>query len=90
MAETFTEQQIRDHLRETAEGAGGVSAWARARDFSPQYVHSVIAGERPLSPRILGELGFERITRYITKVPTHGEKPKSKTSRTARPQQAAD
>ena len=65
MSELLTEKAVRARLRAATEAAGGVSAWAKPRNFSPQYVSNVVSGARPLSPRILGELGIERVVRYI-------------------------
>lgn len=85
MPEIFTEKDVRDWLRREVDEAGGIAAWARPRDFSPQYVSGVIGGARPLSPRILGELGFVRVVHYIPKEPHHGQAPEERRRSAGRP-----
>lgn len=54
----MNEQQVRDLIRERADG--NVAAWAKANGFSPQYAWDVINGRRKPGEAILKALGLEK------------------------------
>jgi hypothetical protein len=51
-------------LRAECAQAGGVRAWARAKEFSPGTVFDVLSGRRDVSEAVANALGFVREVRF--------------------------
>jgi hypothetical protein len=52
-------------LRSECAAAGGQSAWAASKGFSPQYVCDVLKGRRDISEAMANALGFLREVRFV-------------------------
>lgn len=56
-------KEIMERLSKALESESQASV-ARKIGISPQYLGQVIAGDRPLSEKILAFLGYERVVTY--------------------------
>ena len=55
------EQAVRDALRLACERAGGQKAWAIANGVSMSLVCETLRNGRPVSARVAGLVGFDRV-----------------------------
>ena len=60
MANTATESELREKLRQECQQEGGQTAWAVKHGLSPQFVHDVLTERRYVTERMAEELGFRR------------------------------
>ena len=71
---SYTDEQIRDMLRQECIAAGSQLAFATRNGIGQSYVSEVLIGHRPPGGQILAALGLERVIRYrVAKDRAHGE-----------------
>jgi hypothetical protein len=59
--QTFTEEQVREMLREACAEAGSQSSWARTHLFSAQYVTDILSGRRAPGNGVSRALGLKKM-----------------------------
>jgi hypothetical protein len=62
--DALTVDDLLYRLEEECREAGSRKAWAESHGFNPTFVGDVLAGRRPLSPKIAEALGYEPAVLY--------------------------
>jgi plasmid maintenance system antidote protein VapI len=60
----ITEAQILEELKRKVDRKFGLTQEARRLGITPQYLHNVVNGKRPLSDRVAQAMGYRRVVEF--------------------------
>lgn len=68
-----TEENILNKLKKAIKDDGSQAAYAERLGLSEQYISDVVRGKRSIGGRILKDLNYTKITRYVEITPMNFE-----------------